>query len=138
MDQLIVSWSPVSSAGRAAQAVKLWHFLPAEGAASTLCEMRLPVKREDAAHAEIDTADLRSLKGFCITCFHTLCIEKQDPRLWDVFEPYEKLREDISSIRIWLQGVDGSKSDKEEAIGLFEKFLSHTLVDSALGGSEGL
>lgn len=67
----------------------LWHFTPSTLHASTACGLSVPFKEASPQHAEIDLLTIESFKGLCKRCFHEMCIDTQDRRLWDLY--YERI-----------------------------------------------
>ncbi len=65
-----------------------WHFIESVNHGTTECNVRVPFKEAALEFGEIEIREIKSFKGTCKKCFHEICIEVQDPRLWEIYYAY--------------------------------------------------
>jgi hypothetical protein len=65
-----------------------WHFVESVNHGTTACNIRVPFKAAALEYCEIEIRKIISFKGTCKKCFHEMCIEFQDPRLWEIYYTY--------------------------------------------------
>lgn len=131
----IVSWpddSNVSSAnGTPVQNFK-WHFVTEESAEVTRCCRPLP-SRQNRSYAEIQTEQMKEIKGFCFVCFHDLCISEQDQVLWQLYEKVESLNSSLYKVHTAITNAKCSPTEIESALALFEQLHMHPVIESLTG-----
>jgi hypothetical protein len=75
MDTVLVRWKSQAR----------WHFVTSVLHAKTDCGEPLPLSSEATQHQEINTSQIDSFRGLCEKCFHEMCINRQDRRLWEIY-----------------------------------------------------
>lgn len=131
----IVSWLERSGVdtvlGARAENFK-WHFVAKETSEVTRCGCALP-RREKRRYAEIHTDQMHDVKGFCFVCFHDLCIDTQDPTLWDLYNKVDALNSAFGAIHYAITNATSSPEEISSALALLEQLSHHSVIESLTG-----
>lgn len=60
-----------------------WHIAQSELHGMTFCETKIPHDEMPIQH--VKTGPVQDTEGLCFKCFHNLCIETQNERLWSIY-----------------------------------------------------